>query len=147
MVSSTFSIVAIIVCFRPSSITHLFGPERKIFDMPFRLFILVGYGYIIVRGPLGILVVMLLQDEKSSQLVSIREIKEAYRLSYYTLYGLIKSDPTFPCINIGPKKNYRNQRDLFAHWLKERLKERHHATFQIPSAEELYTSTRSRETL
>src|SRR5689334_8878652 len=70
-------------------------------------------------------------------LLSIREVKETYNLSYYTLYGLIKTDPSFPCLNIGPKKNYRIQRDLFAQWLKDKFNQRQQKSFEIPTTEEL----------
>lgn len=86
---------------------------------------------------------MILTNEGSSQLKKVKEIKEAYHFSYHTLYGLIKSDPTFPCLNIGPKKNYRIQRDLFVQWLKERCKDRQSGSFQIPTAEELLKSVTS----
>lgn len=88
-----------------------------------------------------------MQDEQPSKLVSVRAIKDAYQLSYYTLYSLIKTDPSFPSINLGPKKNYRIHQDLFDQWLKDRSKIRQKASFQIPSADDLISMANPRRSL
>lgn len=77
------------------------------------------------------------------KLLSVDEVSKAYKLSRYTIYTLIKSDPTFPCLNIGPKKNYRIPSDLLKTWFEQRLKERHYYGFNMPSAEQLFNTGRN----
>ena len=74
----------------------------------------------------------------TSKLLPVAELCREHKISKYTIYTLIKTDPTFPAINIGPKKNYRIQMDLFRSWLEQRLKERHYFDFKVPTADKLY---------
>ncbi len=82
-------------------------------------------------------------ESSGTNLLSVREITRVYRLTKYTIYTLIKTDPTFPCINIGPRKNYRIPSDRFNAWLEQKLKERHYSGFNIPTPGELYNLGRS----
>jgi excisionase family DNA binding protein len=77
-------------------------------------------------------------ESNEVKLLSVNEVSRSYNLSKYTIYCLIKSDPTFPAVNIGPKKNYRIQADLFKTWLEQRLKERQYYDFKVPTADQLY---------
>lgn len=77
-------------------------------------------------------------ESSEVKLLSVSEVSRSFSLSKYTIYCLIKSDPTFPAVNIGPKKNYRIQMDLFKNWLEQRLKERHYLDFKVPTADQLY---------
>jgi predicted DNA-binding transcriptional regulator AlpA len=77
-------------------------------------------------------------ESNEVKLLSVSEVSKRYSLSKFTIYHLIRSDPTFPAVNIGPKKNYRIQSDLFKIWLDQRLKERHYYDFKVPTADQLY---------
>lgn len=72
------------------------------------------------------------------ELLSVNEVSRIYKLSKDTLYTLIKTDPTFPCLNIGPRKNYRIPADQFKAWLDQRIKERHYFNFKVPTADQLF---------
>ncbi len=82
-------------------------------------------------------------ESNNFKLIPIDELCREYNLSKYSIYSLIKNDPTFPCINIGPRKNYRIPYGLFMGWLEQRLKERHYYEFKVPTAEQLYKTGRS----
>ncbi len=77
-------------------------------------------------------------ESSEVKLLSVNQVSRHYSLSKYTIYNLIKSDPTFPAVNIGPRKNYRIQSDLFKIWLDQRLKERHYYDFKVPTADQLF---------
>ncbi len=71
------------------------------------------------------------------QLLSVKEASHIFKMSTYAIYSLIKTDPTFPCLNIGPKKNYRIPSDLLKSWLEQRFKERQYAGLNVPTADQL----------
>ena len=41
------------------------------------------------------------------QLLTVKEAATKYGLSYWMIYNNIAHEPTFPAINLGPKRNYR----------------------------------------
>lgn len=43
---------------------------------------------------------------------------EKYNLSRYMIYNTIKTDESFPVVDLGPKKNYRIDLNGFEMWLK-----------------------------
>jgi hypothetical protein len=45
---------------------------------------------------------------------------KAYNLTRYMIYQTIKNDPSFPALDIGPKKNYRIDLYKFEEWLARR---------------------------
>ncbi len=77
------------------------------------------------------------------KLMSAAAVSTAYNLSKYTIYGLIKSDPTFPCLNIGPKKNYRIPLDLLNAWIQQRFREKQYQEMSLPSASQLLSIGRN----
>ncbi len=79
----------------------------------------------------------------NGKLLSVDEVSKTYNLSRYTIYTLIKTDSTFPCLNIGLKKNYRIPSQLLEAWLDQRIKERHYYGFNVPSAEQLFNTGRN----
>ncbi len=81
-------------------------------------------------------------DSKDKPLLSVREVIQAFGLSRYTVYTLIRTDPSFPCVNVGPRKNYRIQKDLLVDWLTSRMEQRKSLSFQIPSLQELMQTGR-----
>lgn len=71
------------------------------------------------------------------ELLPISQIVQQCNLSKYAIYELIRSDPTFPAINIGPKKNYRIQPTLLEEWFKQKSRDERNFRFNIPSTSEL----------
>lgn len=77
-------------------------------------------------------------ESNRCNLMLIAEICREHNISKYSVYTLIKNDPTFPCVNIGPKKNYRIPSDQFKTWLEQRIKERHYYDFKVPTGDQLF---------
>ena len=71
------------------------------------------------------------------QLLTVKELMAQYNLSRYVIYEAIKSDPSFPVINLGPKKNYRINKIKFEEWLFRRSKSSEIMPFSIPSGDDL----------
>ncbi len=126
--------------------THEYGNEKhRVAPKPYQ-------GQLFINGILQMLLETqtrdLLQkgismDTENTNLLSVSQISQVYSLSKYALYTLIKTDPAFPCINIGPKKNYRIPSDQFNAWLHEKLKERQYSEFNVLRAADLYNVGRS----
>jgi predicted DNA-binding transcriptional regulator AlpA len=72
-----------------------------------------------------------------NQLLTVKQVMAEYNLSRYVIYQSIKIDPSFPVINIGPKKNYRINRVRLEEWLYRRDKSREIAPFAIPTGDQL----------
>ena len=51
-------------------------------------------------------------------LMKINQFCLEFGFTKYAVYELIKTDPRFPVINIGPKKNYRIIESKIDEWLK-----------------------------
>lgn len=69
-------------------------------------------------------------------LISVKNAITKFGLSKYVIYSSIKIDPTFPAINIGPKKNYKIYEDELKVWLL-RKKEIHSLQINIPTTQEI----------
>lgn len=69
-----------------------------------------------------------------SGLVSIKALSLRYGVSKSSLYELVKSDPTFPCKNVGLKKKLMVDAAQFEAWLEARNKREHEVHFALPSA-------------
>ncbi|MBF0315501.1 MAG: hypothetical protein HQK52_18915 [Oligoflexia bacterium] len=70
-----------------------------------------------------------------NKLLPISFILKDYKLSKYIVYSAIKTDPSFPAINLGPKKNYRIDASKFEEWLLRRSINTNHS--KIPTAKDL----------
>lgn len=69
------------------------------------------------------------------RLVAIKELTKLYGLKLSAVYGLIKTDSSFPVVNIGLKKKYMIDLIHFEKWLttrtaKEKQDRSHHPTSQ-----------------
>lgn len=80
---------------------------------------------------------MAISEKNPLALLPISQIIQLYHLSKYTVYELIKNDPTFPAVNIGPKKNYLIQPALLEEWIKQKSRDEKNFRFSIPSTSEL----------
>jgi predicted DNA-binding transcriptional regulator AlpA len=58
---------------------------------------------------------------KTKKLITVKEAIAKYDLSKFAIYEHIKTDPSFPAINIGPYKNYRLNEALLKAWIDQRL--------------------------
>ena len=61
---------------------------------------------------------------------------DKFGLSRYMIYKTIQNDPSFPVINIGPKKNYRVYLNLFEEWFNRRANTTVSGD-EVPTANEL----------
>ena len=75
--------------------------------------------------------------QRQQRFLRVKEVILGYPFTRYAVYELIKNDPTFPFINVGPKKNYRVMPGLLEEWLKFRLEQRNYRRFTIPTPEDL----------
>lgn len=73
----------------------------------------------------------------SSPFLSIKEVADRYGVSDWTIYRFIKTEPTFPYLNVGLKKKFVINEDSFLMWMEERTKRERGRIFHIPSADEL----------
>ena len=72
-----------------------------------------------------------------SPFLSIKEIADRYGVSDWTIYRFIKTEPTFPYLNVGLKKKFVINEDSYLRWVEERTKRERGRIFHIPSADEL----------
>lgn len=70
-------------------------------------------------------------------LVTVKRLAALYGVSASSVYSLIKTDPSFPWLNVGLKKRYMVDVMKFEKWLEERNKKERSEIFDLPSATEL----------
>lgn len=63
-------------------------------------------------------------QNSSQQFLTIKEAATIMRVSEWTIYSLIKSDTTFPFLNIGRKKKFVVDNSNFRIWLNDRACQR-----------------------
>lgn len=63
-------------------------------------------------------------SEVKDDFLTVKEAAQMMRVSDWTIYNMIKSDPKFPALNIGVKKKFVVDRVRLADWLKNRSNER-----------------------
>lgn len=68
-------------------------------------------------------------------LCTVAQIIKDFKVSRYVVYTAIKTDPTFPVLNLGPKKNFRIDPFMFRRWLARKRPSIEDK--QIPTGEEL----------
>ena len=56
----------------------------------------------------------------TTKLLSVSSIIENYGLTKYIVYQTIKIDPSFPALNLGPKKKFMIDVERFTEWLSRR---------------------------
>lgn len=81
--------------------------------------------------------------EKEKRFLSVKETAEKYGISVWTIYELIKGDPSFPYRNIGLKRKFVVLADEFEKWLEVRTKREKHTEMRIPTADELLNSLKN----
>lgn len=57
---------------------------------------------------------------KNNKYLSIKETSMIYGISTWTLYELIKTDKTFPWVNLGIKKRYAIDKFKLEDWISKR---------------------------
>lgn len=55
-----------------------------------------------------------------TRLVTVKELSRRYGLSLIAVYGLIKTDSSFPAVNVGLRKKYMIDLNKFNQWLDQR---------------------------
>ena len=68
---------------------------------------------------------------------TIKEVSKMYGISQWLIYHHIKTDPTFPYVNVGIKKKLLIELKSFDEWLFARSKKQVLENFNLPTAEEL----------
>ena len=70
-------------------------------------------------------------------LLTVKEVADKYQLTYWVIYQNIKTEPTFPAINLGPTKNYRIFEGRLKNWINRHpAKKRSNPSF-VPSAQDI----------
>jgi predicted DNA-binding transcriptional regulator AlpA len=66
------------------------------------------------------------EDSKNSQnkFLTIKEVATLMRVSEWTVYSIIKTDRSFPFLNIGAKKKFVVDQTRLAEWMNDRTNER-----------------------
>jgi len=75
--------------------------------------------------------------ESRKKFYSIKEISDMYGISLWLLYEHVKSDPTFPVINIGLKKKFVIDPVQFESWLESKTKKFRDGEHDLPNSDEL----------
>jgi predicted DNA-binding transcriptional regulator AlpA len=52
--------------------------------------------------------------------LTVKQVMLKYHLSRWIVYENIRSNPNFPVVNLGPKKNYRIPEGELRYWLMKR---------------------------
>lgn len=68
---------------------------------------------------------------------SIKEVSVMYGISQWLIYHHIKSDPTFPFVNVGLKKKLLIELKEFDGWLYKRTRKQIGQDFNLPTAQDL----------
>lgn len=68
---------------------------------------------------------------------SIKEVSNMFGISQWLIYAHIKSDPTFPYVNVGLKKKLLIDITKFDEWILKRSKTEVEQNFNLPTAQEL----------
>lgn len=76
-------------------------------------------------------------NQPNKKFLSIKEVASMYGISLWLLYTHVKSDPSFPVINIGLKKKFVIDPAKFDSWLETKTKKFRENEHRILSAEEL----------
>lgn len=76
-------------------------------------------------------------DGKGASYMTIKETAEFLRVSLWTIYSLVKTDPSFPYLNIGLKKKLVIDRVRLEEWMKVRSKYLTRTERNIPSSNDL----------
>lgn len=71
------------------------------------------------------------------RLVAIKELTKLYGLKLSAIYGLIKTDSSFPAVNLGLKKKYMIDLNEFNKWLEARNKKEKQARSNEPTSDDL----------
>lgn len=71
------------------------------------------------------------------KLLTVKEAATKYDLSNWMLYSNIAQEPTFPAINLGPKRNYRIYEGKLKDWLTRRPAGSKTKNRFVPSAEDI----------
>jgi hypothetical protein len=67
----------------------------------------------------------------------IKELALRYSISEWILYRFIKTDPTFPYLNVGLRKKFVINEASFRTWMEERTKRQRSQFFHIPTGQDL----------
>lgn len=56
----------------------------------------------------------------NSNLITIKQTSSEFSMSLYSIYKLIKTEPSFPVVNVGATKKFLVDKEKLAIWLKRR---------------------------
>jgi hypothetical protein len=73
----------------------------------------------------------------SKDYLTTSEIAKMFNVSQWSIYEAIKTDPTFPFNNLGPKKNYRINPKEYKKWSQEKSHSTRIRNAKLLSFEEL----------
>ncbi len=76
-------------------------------------------------------------SNKEKVYITLLEAAKKYNMSRISLYRLIKTDPSFPYVNMGLKKKYMICPDDFETWSLNRIAKEKSQQFQLATADEL----------
>ncbi|MFP5491659.1 MAG: helix-turn-helix transcriptional regulator [Bacteriovoracia bacterium] len=77
------------------------------------------------------------EQTPTKRLYSIKEVARMYGISQWLIYHHIKSDPTFPYVNVGVKKKYLIGPEKLDQWLRDRTQKHMMKEHHLPSSHEL----------
>lgn len=72
-----------------------------------------------------------------SGLVSVKALASQYGVSKSAIYELIKSDPTFPYVNVGLTKKFMIDAAKFEIWIESRTERQRNEQFGLPTASQI----------
>jgi hypothetical protein len=85
------------------------------------------------------------ETKRLDNYLKVLEIAKLFGISPSCIYESIRIDPTFPYINLGPRKNYRINPDHFEKWLHKQSRYKSPLKLSIPTALELLKEVKGNE--
>ena len=82
------------------------------------------------------------RPQGQTHFLSIKEAARMFHVSDWTLYQLIRTDPSFPALNVGIKKKFVIEPNSLDAWFKNRSKRQRDFNFDLPNANELWARSK-----
>ena len=75
--------------------------------------------------------------DESRELLTVKDVATIYKICQRTIYDLIKTDPSFPYINVGLKKKYMIDREKLEAWIEKRTRKERQSHFKLADSKDL----------
>lgn len=74
---------------------------------------------------------------ESRELLTVKDVAIIYKICQRTIYDLIKTDSSFPYINVGLKKKYMIDKEKLETWIEKRTRRERQNQFRLAEPQDL----------